>query len=345
MSVIHTREHYKRCRARSVIQTMTSLLSCSMEHDCNVIDIATRDDVCAHKMIEFGQGFNVTVRPSIHDVYSSGVDEKDAGVTTSDRVRVEGMSRCNVGRRSSSSSRQNKTDDTYVRHLRKLGLQYVNGGRVAMIERVNKTTTNIMFMDMDVIRGMSNVFRNAQTNLIVLDNPQMVHVSSMSMPHASVRMFRGNVFVIGSHLRFVSDTSIPDVPGPDVLQSTHKWRNDASAALANDRPAVTTDTMERSDDSLYANNGRESHTIRTGRYDTNSAWECSSRYPGELDLHSPVASVASQCIDDVYSSDDDAGMDESLANTTNESRTTTNKTTTTTTNDSESFTGNNIHIL
>ena len=93
---------------------MTSLLLCNVEHDCNVIDIATRDDVRAHKMIEFGQGFNVTVRPSIHYVYSSDVDEKDAGVTTSDRVRVEGMSRYNVGRRSSSSSRRNKTDDTYV---------------------------------------------------------------------------------------------------------------------------------------------------------------------------------------------------------------------------------------
>ena len=56
----------------------------------------------------------MTVRPSIHDVYSSDVDEKDAGVTTSEHVRVEGMSRCNVGRRSSSSSRRNKTDDTYV---------------------------------------------------------------------------------------------------------------------------------------------------------------------------------------------------------------------------------------
>ena len=52
---------------------MTSLLSRNVEHDCNVIDIATRDDVRAHKMIEFGQGFNVTVRPSIHDVYSSDV--------------------------------------------------------------------------------------------------------------------------------------------------------------------------------------------------------------------------------------------------------------------------------
>ena len=94
-------------------------------------------------------------------------------------------------------------------------------------------------------------------------------------------MFRGNVFVIGCDLRFVSDTSIPDVPGPDVLQSTHKWRNDASAALANDRPAVTADAMERSDDSLYTNNGRESHTTRTGRYDTNITWECLSTYQGE----------------------------------------------------------------
>ena len=59
----------------------------------------------------------------------------------------------------------------------------------------------------------------------------------------------------------------------------------------------------------------------------------------------PVASVAAQCIDDVYRSGDDSGMDESFENTTNERRTTTNKTTTTATNDSESFRGNNIRIV
>ena len=56
---------------------------------------------------------------------------------------------------------------------------------MAMIERVNKTTTNIMFMDMDVTRGTSNVFGKAQTNLVVLDNPQMVHVSLIAARECS----------------------------------------------------------------------------------------------------------------------------------------------------------------